>query len=93
STSREIPWLSAGTVDQVYLALRLAVCRLVLPQEDPAPLILDDALANFDDTRMGYALDYLLELSKERQILLFTCHAREAEYLSGRPGVSLVSLS
>jgi len=90
--SREILWLSAGTVDQVYLALRLAVCLLVLPQEDPCPIILDDALANFDDRRMGCALEYLLELSRERQILLFTCHTREAEYLRGRPGVHFVTL-
>ena len=91
--SRELPWLSAGTVDQVYLALRLAVCHLVLPQEDPVPVVLDDAFASFDDVRMGHALEYLLELSKERQVLLFTCHTREADYLKDRPGVSLVSLS
>lgn len=90
--SREMTWLSAGTVDQVYLALRLAVCLLVLPQEDPCPIILDDALANFDDRRMGCALDYLTELAGERQILLFTCHNREAEYLNGRPGVHFVTL-
>jgi uncharacterized protein YhaN len=42
---------------------------------------------------MGHALEYLLELSKERQVLLFTCHTREADYLKDRPGVSLVSLS
>ena len=69
--------LSQGTADQLYLAVRLAACRLVLPGEEPCPLVLDDALANFDDERMALALDCLSELGKERQILLFTCHSRE----------------
>ena len=69
--------LSQGTADQLYLAVRLAACRLVLPGEEPCPLVLDDALANFDDERMALALDCLSQLGKERQILLFTCHSRE----------------
>ena len=76
--------LSQGTADQLYLAVRLAVCDLVLPGEDPCPLVLDDALANFDDARMALALDVLAELGEKRQILLFTCHSREAAYLAGR---------
>ena len=76
--------LSQGTADQLYLAVRLAVCDLVLPGEDPCPLVLDDALANFDDARMALALDALAELGEKRQILLFTCHSREAAYLAGR---------
>lgn len=69
--------LSQGTVDQLYLAVRLAVCELALPQADPAPLVLDDALVHFDDARCALALEVLRELAKERQILLFTCHGRE----------------
>ena len=72
--------LSRGTADQLYLAVRLAVCELVLPGEEPCPLVLDDALANFDDERMALALGTLAELGKERQILLFTCHNREAAW-------------
>ncbi len=75
--------LSRGTADQLYLAVRLAVCQLALPQEDPAPLVLDDALANFDDLRCARALELLLELARERQILLFTCHGREGHLLAG----------
>ena len=48
--------LSQGTVDQMYLAVRLAVCELALPADDPIPLVLDDALANFDDERARLAL-------------------------------------
>ena len=84
--------LSRGAMDQLYLAVRLAVCELALPEEDPAPLVLDDALANFDDKRMALALDVLRELASERQILLFTCHSREGACLKDVPGVHRVSL-
>lgn len=73
--------LSRGTVDQLYLAVRLAVCQLALPEEDPPPLVLDDALAAFDDGRMALALELLAGLS--RQVILFTCHDREAAWQEG----------
>ncbi len=74
---RSALYLSAGTMDQLYLALRLAICQLTLPG---APLVLDDALANFDDGRLDLALTYLQQLGQERQILLFSCHRREEEW-------------
>lgn len=67
-------YLSKGTVDQIYLAVRLAVCDLCLPE---APLVLDEALAAFDDDRAKRALELLQELAQQRQILLFSCHSRE----------------
>lgn len=92
TVSRSVLSLSAGTADQIYLALRLAVVELVLPNDDPSPLILDDALSNFDDARAFLALDYLSELALKRQILLFTCHSRESAYLSGNKMVNLIKL-
>ena len=74
-------YLSKGTADQLYLAVRLAVCKLCLT-ECP-PIMLDDALAAFDDERLGSALALLSELARERQILLFTCHKRESRCLEG----------
>ncbi len=76
STLRDLQWRSDGTMDQLYLALRLAVAEELTGN---APLILDDALVRFDDKRMKAAVGILKELSKERQILLFTCQGREAE--------------
>ena len=73
--------LSQGTADQLYLSVRLAICDMVLPQDKCVPIFLDDALVTFDDTRMAAALDYLVELSDQRQILLFTCQQRELNYL------------
>ena len=69
--------MSCGTADQMYLALRLAMCRRLLPPD--APLILDDALVNFDDARMKLAMRLLRREAESRQILLFSCHRRESE--------------
>ena len=74
---RSVLTLSQGTLDELYLAVRLALCEQILPED--APIFLDDALVNFDDTRMRAALTVLFELAERRQILLFSCHAREAE--------------
>ena len=90
--SRSIQQLSQGAADQLYLAVRLAICDMVLPVEKHVPLILDDALVTFDDDRLRAALDYLLSESKNRQILLFTCHDRERAYLQGKESVSVIRL-
>jgi uncharacterized protein YhaN len=78
----ETAFLSRGACDQFYLALRLSLCELTLPRTPACPIVLDDALVNFDDERLGLALDLLEELSKQRQILLFTCQRREGDYLA-----------
>ncbi len=75
--------LSAGAAQQLYLALRLAMCELALPQTEPCPLVLDDVLDTFDDQRAKLALNCLLDMAKNRQVLLFTCHSREGELLRG----------
>lgn len=90
--SRSIRLLSQGTADQLYLAVRLAICGMVLPEEKHVPLILDDALVSCDDRRLRAALDVLLAESEQRQILLFTCQTRERDYLRGRENVSVLSL-
>ena len=92
-TRRSVQLLSAGTADQLYLAVRLAICEMILPPEQNPPLILDDALLTFDDARLSTTLDYLTRLGAQRQILLFTCQGREAALLRGRPGVHITSLT
>ncbi len=78
NTVRSSAWRSDGTVDQLYLALRLAVAEELAPE---APIILDDALVRFDDTRLATALQILKELAEDKQIILFTCQTREQEIL------------
>ncbi len=93
SVHRDAALLSAGAADQLYLAVRLAICDLVLPEETGVPMVLDDALANFDDARCAAALRYLRAAAERRQILLFTCHSREAEFFAGDDGVSIQRLT
>ena len=73
-TLHDALWRSDGTMDQLYLALRLAVAEELTPQ---APLILDDVLVRFDDERMRSAVTILRELAENRQVILFTCQGRE----------------
>ena len=73
-TLRSSLWRSDGTVDQLYLALRLAVAGELTPE---APLILDDALVRFDDKRLAAAMGILRKEAETRQVILFTCQGRE----------------
>lgn len=77
--------LSKGTVDQLYLAVRLALYDLCVG-EHQVPMVLDDALTAFDDERMGRALELLSERAKQGQILLFTCQKREYDFLKKQGG-------
>ena len=78
-TLRSAQWRSDGTVDQLYLALRLAVAKELTPN---APLVLDDALVRFDDARLKAALSILNREAQTKQVLLFTCQNREKSLLS-----------
>ncbi len=71
--------LSTGAVEQMYLALRLAVSELFFENEN-IPLILDECFAYYDGKRLAAALKALCS-QENRQILLFTCHEREKRIL------------
>ena len=75
-TLHETLWRSDGTVDQLYLSLRLAVAEELLPR---GPLVLDDALVRFDDVRLKAAMDILRKEAEHKQVILFTCHSRETQ--------------
>ena len=75
-TLHESLWRSDGTMDQLYLSLRLAVAEELTPE---APLVLDDVLVRFDDVRMKAAVQILKEMAQDKQILCFTCQGREAD--------------
>ena len=73
--------VSSGTMDQVYLALRLAAVRLIEEKEGTLPLLFDDSFVLYDDDRLGHALGFIAE-NCSGQILIFSCHHREEEVLS-----------
>lgn len=64
-------WLSAGTIDQIYLAARLALADLVSEGKNSI-LILDDPFASYDEKRLENAMKVIRELSQNHQILLLT---------------------
>ena len=76
-TPRDTAYLSAGTADLLYLSVRLALCELTCPTDDPCPLVLDDTLVNFDDARAARARALFREIAQHRQVILFTCHERD----------------
>ncbi len=92
SAPRDVLQLSRGTLDELYLSLRLALCELILTNDEMPPMILDDIFVNFDKNRLERALDILKKLSEKRQIILFSCHEREADYLKDDPDVGIVRL-
>ena len=72
--------LSVGTIDQLYLALRLAIANEVAKEN--LPIILDEAFAYYDEERLENILFYLNNNFKENQIIIFTCSNREKEALN-----------
>lgn len=75
--------VSSGTMDQVYLALRLAAAKLLQGSGSGFPLIFDDSFTQYDDERLKTALEWLAS-TYGGQIIIFTCHRREAQMLRAR---------
>ena len=71
--------LSTGTIDELYLSLRLAMLDEI--SKEKMPIILDEPFAYFDDERLENSLLFLNEKSSEHQIILFTCTGREKQIL------------
>ena len=77
--------LSRGTLDQIYLSLRIGLADHLDSSGDRLPMFLDEVLVNWDATRRRAACALLSELSESRQIVFFTCHewlADEVEHLA-----------
>ena len=71
--------LSVGTIEQLYLALRLSMVEDL--SEEKMPIILDEAFAYYDKDRLENILKYLEDRFKNNQIIIFTCTNREKEIL------------
>lgn len=71
--------LSGGTMDQIYFALRVSMGELISASGEKLPLIMDEVFAQYDDIRTRETLLFLYELSKNTQLMLFTCKGREVD--------------
>ena len=71
--------LSIGTIDQLYLSLRLAMLDEI--SNEKVPIILDEAFAYYDMDRLKNILVYLAKEFEDRQIIIFTCTTREKDIL------------
>ncbi len=82
SESRTAELLSAGTADQLYLALRLGLIETLEGVGEHLPLLMDDVLVQFDPERARGAAESVAGLADGgRQVLLFTCHPHTVELL------------
>ncbi len=75
-----IEQLSTGARDQIYLAIRLAMARVIDRGDERLPLIFDDSFVNYDKDRLRAALGWLTQ-EYTGQLILFTCHDREERIL------------
>lgn len=81
--------LSIGTMDQLYLSLRLSAGEEI--SQEPMPIMLDEAFAYYDTKRLENILTYLDQQYPDRQILIFTCSDREKEILK-RKNIEYVAI-
>lgn len=70
--------LSTGTIDLIYLALRISAAKEI--SQENMPIIMDESFSYYDNERMKESLKYLSN-QENRQILIFTCSDRESEIL------------
>ena len=69
--------LSLGTIDQLYLSLRLSIIKEL--SEETVPILLDESFAYYDNERLKNILKYISEEFKDLQIIIFTCTNREQD--------------
>lgn len=74
---KNIDYYSAGYKDMLSICTRFALVKAMFKGEQPF-LILDDPFVNLDKQKIENALTFLKELSKEHQLLYFTCHESRA---------------
>lgn len=79
-------FLSHGAYEQIYFSLRLAMIEMIFGEQE-VPIILDEPFVHYHKDRLERSLDYLVRLGEHKQVILFTCHEREMDYLQGKANV------
>jgi uncharacterized protein YhaN len=85
------PPVSTGTLEQAYLALRLAIVDHLDHGHEHLPLFIDEVFVNWDRERRGHGLDAIADLAPTRQLFVFTCHPETAAHLQAH-GARLLQL-
>ena len=85
--------LSDGTIDQLYLALRIAAADTIARNSETLPMILDEPFSQYDDKRMESTLEYIYQISKKRQVIIFTCKQRERDIIQEKYISKIYSLT
>lgn len=80
----DVEYLSRGTSEQLYFALKLAFVEQVSDKIE-LPILIDDAFVNFDAQRTNYIVKLLEELAKKTQVLIFTARKDLVEKLTIDP--------
>jgi uncharacterized protein YhaN len=78
--------VSTGTLEQAYLALRLAIVDHLDRSSEHLPLFVDEVFVNWDGERRAHGLEVLASIAETRQVFVFTCHPSVAEELARRGG-------
>ena len=85
--------LSRGTMEQLYLCLRLGLAEEFSRRTESIPLLMDDVLVNFDEERRRVTAGLLADFARRHQVLLFTCHKDVVELLREvEPRVHIVAM-
>lgn len=84
-------YLSSGTYDQIYLALRLGIIDIIF-EDKKVPIILDESFTQYDDNRLKTMLDIIYKRVYKNQIILFTCQKREINILKDKENVNIIEL-
>jgi uncharacterized protein YhaN len=74
----DIDSLSGGTIDQLYLSLRISLSNILSGNQN-IPIILDDSFVQYDSNRLRKSIEMIARESERRQVILFTCQEREVE--------------
>jgi uncharacterized protein YhaN len=85
--------MSTGTVDQLYLTLRVASVEDYLDRANALPFVADDLFINFDDDRAAAGFEVLGQLARKTQILFFTHHRHLVEIAEAKLGKSITAVS
>ena len=91
--SKQPAELSRGTREQLYLALRFGLIREFGEHAERLPVVVDEALVNFDPERARLATESFAQLSATNQVLVFTCHPSTAEMFAEYAGAQVVDIS